>query len=180
VGYVLVFLVFVFITVLAVLNVINAIFVNDAVDATVHDLDLRSQAELAENRLMLSRLTRIFHEMEKDRRDMVNLDSFLRHMENEEMKVQLSLIGLHFCDGVALFRYLDVYNNDYLTIDQFVMGCLRLKGEAILIDMDVEIKQTREVVRDIEEMLIEILKTPRVADRGAGASPASSDEALFS
>uniref|UniRef100_A0A7S1AIG3 Uncharacterized protein n=1 Tax=Noctiluca scintillans TaxID=2966 RepID=A0A7S1AIG3_NOCSC len=118
--------------------------------------------------------------MEKDRRDMVNLDSFLRHMENEEMKVQLSLIGLHFCDGVALFRYLDVYHNDYLTIDQFVMGCLRLKGEAILIDMDVEIKQTREVVRDIEEMLIEILKIPRVAERGGAASPASSDEALFS
>ena len=84
-AYVLFFLPFVVISVLAVLNVINAIFVNDAVDATQRDLDLRSQAELAKNRAMLTRLTHIFHAMEKDRRDMVSIEAFMKHMDDEDM-----------------------------------------------------------------------------------------------
>jgi len=161
-GYVVVFLVFIVITVLAVLNVINAIFVNDAVDATQHDLDLRSQADLAENKIMLRRLTRIFQDMEKDKRDMVSIDSFVQHMDDEEMKLQLSLIGLHFCDGVSLFQYLDVDRSRHLTIEQFVMGCLRLKGEAILIEMDVEIKQTRDMLMDVQDLLADFLEERRL------------------
>jgi len=157
-GFVLVFLVFIVIAVLAVLNVINAIFVNDAVEATQHDLDLRSQAELAENKIMLDRLTRIFQDMEKDRRDMVSLETFVNHVEDEEMKLQLSLIGLHFCDGVSLFQFLDVDRSRYLTIDQFVMGCLRLKGETILIEMEVVIKQTRDMIMDIQDTLVDVLE----------------------
>jgi len=159
--YVVVFLLFIAIMVLAVLNVINAIFVNDAVDATQHDLDLRSQAEMSENKVMLRRLIHIFQDMEKDRRDQVNLDAFVRYMESPEMRMQLSLLGLHFCDGVALFRFLDVDRTSSLTIDQFVMGCLRLKGEAILIDMDVEIKQARDMLMDIQHTLLAMLAERR-------------------
>lgn len=171
-GYASVFLIFIVITVLAVLNVINAIFVNDAVDATHHDLDLRSQADLAENRIMLKRLTSIFQQMEKDRRDMVGLEAFLRHMQNTEMKAQLSLIGLNFCDGVSLFRLLDVDATRFLTIDQFVMGCLRLKGQCILIDMNVEIKNTRNIMVGIQEMLSEFLgENRRVSKMRADVGP---------
>jgi len=152
--YLLIFLVYIVIAVLAVLNVINAIFVNDAVDATQRDLDLRSQAELAENRVMLRRLATIFQHMEKDRRGVVSCEAFVGHMGNEEMKNQLSLLGLDWIDGVALFRFLDVDQRNYLTIDEFVMGCLRLKGEAILVDMDVEIKETKHLLMDIHNSLM--------------------------
>lgn len=152
--YVLFFLLFVVISVLAVLNVINAIFVNDAVDATQRDLDLRSQAELAKNRAMLTRLTHIFHAMEKDRRDMVSIEAFMKHMDDEDMKNHLSLIGLSWIDGVSLFRFLDTDQRNSLTIDEFVMGCLRLNGEAILVDLDVEVKQTRDMIMDLHEKFV--------------------------
>ena len=152
--YVVIFMVFIVLSVLAVLNVINAIFVNDAVDATQRDLDLRSEAELAENRAMLKRLTNIFQEMEKDRRDMVSVESFVAHMDNANMKNFLSLVGLHWIDGVALFRFLDVDQRDYLTMGEFVMGCLRLKGEAILVTLDVEIKQTKNLLVELVDALL--------------------------
>lgn len=152
-GFVLIFLCFITITVLAVLNVINAIFVNDAVDATQHDLDLRSEADLAEHRAMISRFTRIFHEMEKDRRDLVSVDAFVRHMETQQVKAQLSLIGVHFCDCVTLFRFLDVDDTHFLTIDQFVMGCLRLNSKITTIEMSVELKTMKSIVTQIQETL---------------------------
>lgn len=170
-GYVMVFLVFIVITVLAVLNVINAIFVNDAVEATQHDLDLRSSADLQETKTMLKRLTNIFFEMGKDK-ETVSLDVFLRHMEHEEMKMHLSLIGVHFCDGVALFRFLDVDRTGFLTIEQFVMGCLRLKGEAILIEMDNSLRQTKDMLMDIQDTLVTALTDHR---RSGAESSTSTD-----
>jgi len=145
--YIVLFLLFVTIIVLAVLNVINAIFVNDAVEATRNDLDLRLEAEERETKVMLQRLRRIFREMDRNSQGQITLSQFTRHVEREHMKMVLSLIGLSFTDGVALFRLLDVDQNGYLTIEEFVMGCLRLKGGALMIDLFLMVKETREFVK---------------------------------
>merc|ERR1712135_161164 len=120
---------------------------------------------------MLKRLTNIFFEMGKDK-ETVSLDVFLRHMEHEEMKMHLSLIGVHFCDGVALFRFWDVDRTGFLTIEQFVMGCLRLKGEAILIEMDNSLRQTKDMLMDIQDTLATALTDHR---RSGAESSTSTD-----
>merc|ERR1719383_1690900 len=61
--YAAIFLLFIVITVLAMMNVINAIFVNDAIETTRMDMDLRMQGEMAQNQYMLDRLTVIFRQL---------------------------------------------------------------------------------------------------------------------
>merc|ERR1712136_637344 len=51
--YGLVFLLFVVITVLALLNVINSIFVNDAMDTALKDIDLRMKHEADQTKFMV-------------------------------------------------------------------------------------------------------------------------------
>merc|ERR1712136_573301 len=146
----LIFMLFVIITVLAVLNVINAIFVNDAMESTRTDHDLRMQGELEETRLMLERLTDIFWKMEMESSDSCSGEisdaAFVDQVEREEMKMQFALLGLHYTDGVNFFRLLDIGANKSLGIDQFVMGCLRLKGGALLIDTNIMLEDTKALV----------------------------------
>jgi len=147
-AYGILFMVFVVITVLAVLNVINAIFVNDAMESTRTDHDLRMQGELEDARFMLERLTDIFETMQSnpDGSGEISYKSFIEQVEREEMKMQFALLGLYYTDGFNFFRLLDVDANKTLGIDQFVMGCLRLRGGALLIDTNILLEDTKSLV----------------------------------
>jgi len=144
--YGLIFMLYVVITVLAVLNVINAIFVNDAMESTRTDHDLRMQGEWEDTRVMLERLTAIFEKMETEGSGEISDTSFIQQVEREELKMQFALLGLYYSDGINFFRLLDIDSNKSIGIDQFVMGCLRLKGGALLIDTNVLLEDTRALV----------------------------------
>jgi len=148
IAYGLIFMLFVVITVLAVLNVINAIFVNDAMESTRTDQDLRMQGELQDTKLMLERLTAIFEKMESAGTGSGEISDalFVEQVEREEMKMQFALLGLYYTDGFNFFRLLDIEKNKTLGIDQFVMGCLRLKGGALLIDNNILVEDTKMLV----------------------------------
>uniref|UniRef100_A0A7S1F886 EF-hand domain-containing protein n=1 Tax=Noctiluca scintillans TaxID=2966 RepID=A0A7S1F886_NOCSC len=151
VSYALVFLLFVIITVLAVLNVINAIFVNDAMESTRQDHALRMQGELDDTRFMLERLTVMFQELQSGcEGDGVVLETeFVTQVEREDVKMQFALLGVHFTDSLNFFKLLDVDRNGTLAIDEFVMGCLRLKGHGILIDIDVLARETQDLAKTL-------------------------------
>jgi len=151
VGYALIFLGFIIITVLAVLNVISAVFVNDALEGARKDYSLRTQAELEDTAFMVERLTAIFQEVENGAGSMVSGVISQRHfvlqMEREDVKMQLALLGFYFSDGLNFFKLLDVDRNGHLAIEEFVMGCLRLKGGALLIDTNVLVQETRKQIQ---------------------------------
>jgi len=158
--YACLFLLFVVVTVLAVMNVINAIFVNDAIETTRMDMDLRMQYEMAQNQYMLDRLTVIFRQLTiAQSGDVISLSdaghpvmsmhTFVDQVEDDHVKFQLSMLGLHFTDGEAFFKLLDMDGNGELGMDEFVMGCLRLKSGAILIDINVMLEDTRRLVMDL-------------------------------
>lgn len=142
-GYAILFMLFIIITVLAVLNVINAIFVNDAMETTRMDKDLRMHQELDETKMELERLTSMYLEMDELGRGTINLQDFLKQVERDDMKIAFALMGVHFADGHTFFKHLDVSGNGELSIDEFVIGCIRIKGGGILIDMDVRLKETK-------------------------------------
>jgi len=147
-AYGFLFMLFVVITVLAVLNVINAIFVNDAMESTRTDQDLRMQGELEETRLMLERLTAIFEKIVSAGTGFAEIPArlFVEQVEQEEIKMQFALLGLYYTDGFNFFRLLDIDAKKSLGIDQFVMGCLRLKGGALLIDNNILVEDTKTLV----------------------------------
>ena len=83
-----------------------------------------------------------------DASGIVRETDFVSHVERDEMRMVFSLIGLQFTDGVTLFKLLDVDGNMQLGIDEFVMGCLRLKGGAVQIDNHVLIRDIKQLLRD--------------------------------
>merc|ERR1712136_540224 len=149
--YGVLFMLFIIITVLAVLNVINAIFVNDAMESTRTDQDLLMQGELEETKLMLERLTGLFEKLLSAGTGSGEISDrlFVEQVEQEEMKMQFALLGLYYTDGLNFFRLLDIDAKKSLGIDQFVMGCLRLKGGALLIDNNVLVEDTKRLVESM-------------------------------
>lgn len=147
--YAAIFLLFIVITVLAMMNVINAIFVNDAIETTRMDMDLRMQGEMAQQQHMVEKLSLLFRQMvHESRSSAINMVDFIDNVEADSIKMQLTMLGLTFTDGETLFRLLDINFNGELSIDEFVMGCLRLKSGAILMDINVMLGETKKLVLD--------------------------------
>jgi len=144
--YVVLFLVFVIVTVLAIMNVISAIFVNDAMETASMDMDLRMKAEVERTRVMVGTLTSIFKDM-SIRGEWVAPTEFANQMEREDMKLFCASIGLYFTNYNSLFKLLDVDDNGVLSIDEFVIGFLRLRGGSVMIDMEVTLQETKSLIR---------------------------------
>jgi len=174
--YAMIFILYVVLTLLAVLNVIHAIFVHDAMETTRKDVDLRMQWELEETKQMLERLTRIFREMDHAATENITEFVFVTQVEREDMKLLFSLLGLYFTDGLTLFRLLDADNDGLLGIDEFVMGCMRLRNGSNLIDTEVLIKDTKRILKEVaqdhkRDILAVATSVTRLCDSLGIASP---------
>lgn len=139
------FLFFMLVLVLAVLNIITGIFVKEAMDMAHLDRDLQMQLELEENRFFLKKLKLLFERIDADGGGTMSLEEFEAHMESDELRVLFSLLGLDVQDAVSFFKVLDVEGSNELQIEDFVMGCMRHKGNST---MDLECS-----VMDIKKML---------------------------
>uniref|UniRef100_A0A7S0ZYP7 EF-hand domain-containing protein n=1 Tax=Noctiluca scintillans TaxID=2966 RepID=A0A7S0ZYP7_NOCSC len=139
------FLFFMLVLVLAVLNIITGIFVKEAMDMAHLDRDLQMQLELEENRYFLKKLKLLFERIDADGGGTMSLEEFEAHMESDELRVLFSLLGLDVQDAVSFFKVLDVDGSNELQIEDFVMGCMRHKGNST---MDLECS-----VMDIKKML---------------------------
>lgn len=144
--YGLFFLSFVVITVLALLNVINSIFVNDAMETARMDIELRMKNEGDQTKFMVETLTNIFNQISHDGHTITQRE-FTDQVNSDDMKLFCALLDVHYPDGETLFKLLDVDGSGEVGIEEFVVGFMRLKGGAILIDNNFLLHETQLLVK---------------------------------
>lgn len=141
------FVLFIACSALAVLNIITSIFVTDAIEVAQKDLDFRMRGELKNSRKVVEELTKIFAQMDEEGHGMVTSDILVKCLDSSEVRAQFALLGLEITDAVSFFRVLDVDAGGYVDISEFVMGCLRLKGHAHLVDLEVSILEIKRMLQ---------------------------------
>jgi len=131
-----------------VLNVINATFVNDAMESARKNPDLRIHREMEDMKFMLQRLTALFQDLDAacSSTGCLSLEEFVTNVEREHVKMQFAFLGLYFGDPFTFFKFLDVDRSGSLGIDEFVIGCLRLKSGAVVLDGSVLIDETKTLL----------------------------------
>merc|ERR1712136_106641 len=147
-GYCAVFILFQIIGALAVLNVINATLVNDAMESARKNPDLRIHREMGDMKFMLQRLTALFQDLDAacSSTGCLSLEEFVTNVEREHVKMQFAFLGLYFGDPFTFFKLLDVDRSGSLGIDEFVIGCLRLKSGAVVLEGSVLIDETKTLL----------------------------------
>jgi len=153
--YGFIFLVFMVFATLSVMNVITSVFVSDAIDFAHQDDEIRMRGELQDSRLRWRTLKNIFVKMDTAGTGRLTMQDFIAHMEREEVRSLLSYFTLDITDAVAFFRLLDVDMNGSVDIEEFVMGCLRLRGTSNRIDMEISVQETKTITRDILNIVSE-------------------------
>jgi len=139
-------------TMLAVLNIITGVFVDNAVETARTQREFLVQKEMEVKEQWLKEMRSIFLEMDADGSGTVNKDEILEFVNDDRVHYYLTALGLDVHDTERLFELLDENRDGELDVDEFLAGCLRLKGMARSIDVYSLIHQSRQVCRRLEDI----------------------------
>mmetsp|Transcript_140331 Transcript_140331/g.448503 ORF Transcript_140331/g.448503 Transcript_140331/m.448503 type:complete len:262 (+) Transcript_140331:1100-1885(+) len=139
------FIFFVFLMNFGVLNVVVGTFVATATEIASKDRQAFVKSEIRQLELAMHRIKTFFHEADTDKSGTLSWMEFRAHLQHPHVRAYFHGMGLDVSQAHLLFELLDGDENDATTIEEFLDGCLRLKGGARSLDMNMMLLMMRRM-----------------------------------
>merc|ERR1712012_238862 len=98
-------------------------------------------------------MRQFFSEMDKDMSGTINLDEIILYFDDPTVASYFKYLGLDAHDTERLFCLLDADDSGELTLDEFLAGCLRLKGVARSIDVYTLIRNCNSIQMQLNQLI---------------------------
>lgn len=147
VGYQLLFAFYVLFVLVGAMNVLTSTYVERVRELSRRDRDLSTQAELAAREAFLTEMRHIFLELDKDKDGKINWTDFKEYLECEQAQAYFTTQQLDTSDAAGLFSLLRGEKGDEnspVEIEEFALGCMRLRGQAKSSDVMMLIRENRQ------------------------------------
>lgn len=119
------------------MNMITGIFVDVSLETASEERDLMIRKKECTEERLTEHLREDFLEMTGDHEGWIEKHEFEECIQNPNIKAYLRALGICTKDADQLFRLLDEDNSGTILLDEFVEGCMKLKGEARSMDMHI-------------------------------------------
>jgi hypothetical protein len=159
--YRLLFLGFIAFSVIALLNVVTAVFVESTMERSQNDRDLMTQKEMITKKEFLDRMQNVFAELDDDNDNSINVEELSERMMDPKIGAYFGSLGVDVAQVGKLFALLDTDQSGSIDKDEFMFGCLRLKGEAKSLDVAIlhgEMRLVRRNIDDLGSMIEDLLE----------------------
>merc|ERR1712232_441921 len=120
-----VFISYITFSLLALLNVVNGVFV---------DMGIRNAKDQMDH-FMQSSVRELFLDENGGMNAEMTWDEFKNHLNQKQMQDYFQAIDVDLSEAKSVWRLLDVNGSGTVSADEFVSGCLRLRGPAKAIDL---------------------------------------------
>lgn len=133
--YVFMFLFYICVTILTIMNVITGLCCDYAIQNAVTDrADVIKQQMILKDRWK-SQFATIFQAMDEDGSGEVTSDELRQQLQEEEFQAYLQHLNISVDDAMELLEVLDADHDGSISLEEFVAGCMRVKGTAQTIDL---------------------------------------------
>merc|ERR1719265_1323480 len=88
----------------------------------------------------------IFLEADKEGTGEISASSLDECLNDPRMRAHLAAIGLDAAEAEGLFRLLDLDSSGTITVEEFIFGCMRMRGSAKSIDMATLMYENKRMV----------------------------------
>mmetsp|Transcript_62119 Transcript_62119/g.110841 ORF Transcript_62119/g.110841 Transcript_62119/m.110841 type:complete len:659 (+) Transcript_62119:84-2060(+) len=167
------FIVYITFSIFAVVNVVTSIFVETALRTSERDREFQIQEELRSKEDYLRSIYKLFKEIDTNDSGTITINEFEEKLEDERALVYLKCLKLDCTEARTLFALLDVDRSGSVEIEEFLLGCEKLKGEARSLDVAViqyELRHLSHAFFNHVEQL-EQQRLPPMAAEVAAAKP---------
>jgi len=143
--YQVLFAFYVFFIIIGVLNVLTSVFVQRANELVKLDRDLVIQCQMVSNETFLHEMKAIFDEVDVDGTGTITWEKFWEYVQNEHVQAYFATQQLDTSDARELFNLLDADNKGEVKIEDFVMGCMKVRGQAKSSDMATLLRESKRM-----------------------------------
>lgn len=134
-GWVFVFIFYIAFTYFAVLNVVTGVFCQSAIDSAQNDQTLVLQSIQAEKQANIEKITNLFKAIDIEETGVITYKMLEDQVNSPEVQTYFEAIGLDVWDAWSFFKLLDSDGGGAVELNEFLMGCLRLRGQARSMDL---------------------------------------------
>eukprot|EP00434_Breviolum_minutum_P019826 symbB.v1.2.017495.t1/scaffold1358.1/size123611/1 len=141
------FLFFVSFTYFAVLNVVTGVFCQSAIDSAQNDHATVVQSILANKQMHVNKIRNLFTRFDQQETGVITFAMLEEKLDAPEVREYFETLGLDVWDAWTFFKLLDLDAGGAISIEEFLMGCLRLRGPARAIDVEKMIYDQSWLIR---------------------------------
>lgn len=150
-------------TLLAVLNIITGVFVDNAVQTAHTQREFLVEKQIEQKQKWLQEMKELFQEMDTEGTGSISLSTIQEFLEDARVESYFQALGLEPHDTERLFDHLDDDNSGEVSLDEFLQGCLRLRGQARSIDVYSVMHDVRTLNGRVEELVEKLRGVARLA-----------------
>lgn len=164
------FLVYILIVYFFILNVVTGVFCQNAIEGAAADLELTLDFQIREKQVHVERLALLFHEMNQDTEDRDNQltpEELQLLMVKPKVRAWFKSLEIDARDHRKLFKIIDTDESGGVSIEEFVEGCLSLRGSATRVDVEELKWEIRHAERLAHEDRQKLLMAQQQATTGA-------------
>jgi hypothetical protein len=163
VGYGILFLVYIYFMVFLVLNVVIGTVVDVTSGVAARDRDRLVEDEIKSLKDYASDIKDFFRQADADGSGQLSWEEFRTHLVDNRVKAYFQTLDLDIQQAHVLFKLLDCNDNGEVGIDEFLDGCLRLKGQAKSLDLHLVIYQLEKLIKGSAMIYGDILEPSKKA-----------------
>eukprot|EP00927_Polykrikos_kofoidii_P001271 TRINITY_DN10459_c0_g1_i7.p1 TRINITY_DN10459_c0_g1~~TRINITY_DN10459_c0_g1_i7.p1 ORF type:complete len:495 (+),score=62.49 TRINITY_DN10459_c0_g1_i7:970-2454(+) len=132
-----VFLLYLFFMYFCVLNVMVGAIVANTAEISSRDRQTCVKHELARITEYARKVRTFFSEADTDSSGLLSWEEFEKYLSDPNVKAYFQALELDVSQAHVLFKLLDTDNSNQVGLEEFFDGCLRLKGQARSIDVNM-------------------------------------------
>eukprot|EP00931_Biecheleriopsis_adriatica_P007696 TRINITY_DN108961_c0_g1_i1.p1 TRINITY_DN108961_c0_g1~~TRINITY_DN108961_c0_g1_i1.p1 ORF type:complete len:613 (+),score=120.02 TRINITY_DN108961_c0_g1_i1:26-1864(+) len=130
------FLVYVTIMLLCIMNVLLGIFCQSALDTAAKDEENVIRLQLQEKSRFADTLKKLFDGWDDNTNGRICFEEFRRHLQDEPTQALLRSLEIESHDAILLFDMMDSNGSGDVDLEEFIHGCITLRGGAKAIHME--------------------------------------------
>jgi len=172
--YRMLFLLFISFAIFAVVNIVTGVFVDCAMSSGATDREIMVHEELESKKSYQEAMREFFEEADEDGTGTIGFEEFKKKLNDEIVIAYFNAFKLDVSDAPMLFTLLDYDQSGEIQIDEFLDGCYKLQGQSRALDMKItqmEVKWLREAVRNVSELLQQIIAPEETVMDVVSANP---------
>lgn len=154
------FVVYIFFCFFSLLNLVTGVFVDGAIQHSGKEKELQLTKEQEEREEYVSMLLDLLEDIDTEDTGFITKSDLEMALKDTRVLHTFAVLDIDIMDSNYLFNVLDKDNSGAVDMEEFVEGCMRIKGAAKTVDIHILTFEI-QVLRDRVDLIISEIKPSR-------------------
>merc|ERR1719362_1146207 len=150
------FVLFIFAMSFGMINIVVASFCEAAAEASRRDRDAIIEHEIARAQMIAGDIKKFFEEADIDGSGCINEAELHYHLADDRVKAFFTSLEIDVTQAQDLFYLLDTDDSGNIGFDEFLGGCMRLRGTASSMDVNLLLWESEKLMCKLSEFALEV------------------------